>query len=192
MGQRLVTTIRQDGKDIAAVYYHWGAYSVSALYHVQDLINCLFDSENPIKDLRLRLIRHLESTGGGIDGSQNFVEHDRIKGMYPKETFKMEGIDRNNGLIALSEEGINSLNDWSEGDITIDLDAGRVFNNVGFEETLESVMDWKEDVKTMEDIPKYEASFFDFPVEEIEEAIASVENAPYLFRDGTRIYSLIA
>ena len=31
MGQRLVVTVNDNGKDICKMYFHWSAYSMSAL-----------------------------------------------------------------------------------------------------------------------------------------------------------------
>lgn len=35
--------------------------------------------------------------------------------------------NRNDGIIAVSEEGRENHHDWSEGDVVIDLDAKRIF-----------------------------------------------------------------
>ncbi len=43
MGQRLVVTVNQYGKDIAKIYYHWSAYSLSALQEAREIINVLYD-----------------------------------------------------------------------------------------------------------------------------------------------------
>lgn len=132
MGQRLVVTVNQYGEDIAKIYYHWSAYSVSALREAREIINVLYDDENEEKDLRLRLIRFCENNGGGIDGGETSDEWKRITKMYPNVEFKKDNISRNCGLIALSEEGMNDIQGWSEGDVIINLDEDRVFNYVNF------------------------------------------------------------
>ncbi len=194
MGQRLVITVHLHGQDIAALYYHWSAYSVSALHETREVIKCLFDKTNPIKDVneaRLRLVRFCEKNGGGI-AYCNGNEHDRIQKMYPDQKFKAEGYSRNNGLVALSPEGMEDLQGWSEGDVFINLDSGTVLNCVGFEETLEGLMSWRHDITKLEDIPEYPASFIEFDINDIDKEIEAIENAPDTFRDGRRIYSLIA
>lgn len=190
MGQRLVISIIKDEKRIAALYYHWSAYSVSALYETRHVINCLSTLE-PEDDIRLKLIRFVEERGGGIASCDN-REHARIQAMYPKETFKTEGYSRNNGLIALSEEGMNDLYSWSEGDVDINLDDNTVYNYVTFEEDLDRIKQWRDDITCMEDIPEYTNHFVVFPIEEIDEAVEEVENAPNIFRYGDTIYSLVA
>lgn len=112
--------------------------------------------------------------------------------MYPDQKFKTEGYSRNNGLVALSPEGMENLQGWSEGDVFINLDSGTVLNCVGFEETLEGLMSWRHDITKLEDIPEYPASFIEFDINDIDKEIEAIENAPDTFRDGRRIYSLIA
>ena len=38
MGQRLVITIHAFDEDIATIYYHWSAYTTSALQEAKDII----------------------------------------------------------------------------------------------------------------------------------------------------------
>ena len=38
MGQLLVITIENNGEDLCKIYYHWSAYSVSALMEARDII----------------------------------------------------------------------------------------------------------------------------------------------------------
>ena len=193
MGQRLVITVRQDNKPLAAIYYHWSAYSVSAIKETRDVVKCIYDDSNPVKDMRLRLIRFVERNGGGIAASNDVNERAAIQSMYPGEVFKTDGIDRSYGLIALSEDGIADLQHWSEGDVTIELDSGMVYNDVCFYEDYNELVkeEWR-NVKKLEDIPEYHSSFIGFSVTEVDQAVENVENAPYLFRDGSEIISLIA
>ena len=39
MGQRLVITANYKNQEIAKIYFHWSAYTVSALQEAYDLIN---------------------------------------------------------------------------------------------------------------------------------------------------------
>lgn len=39
MGQRLVVTITLMGGDVAKLYYHWSAYSISALEETKKIVN---------------------------------------------------------------------------------------------------------------------------------------------------------
>lgn len=200
MGQRLVVTVNQYGKDIVKIYYHWSAYSLSALQEAREIINVLYDDENEEKDLRLRLIRFCESNGGGIDGGENSDEWKRISKMYPNEVFRKEGISRNCGLIALSEEDMEDMQGWSEGDITIILDEDRVINDVNyFYEDIDSYnkdrAEWDDDFERieLEDIPQIRGSLGDFSVFDIDDIITQLMSfSGYTCRDEEGIYDLIA
>ena len=75
MGQRLVITLQKDGKDIAALYYHWSAHSISALQEVKPLLKYLQSEEkkNSDYDPRLACLRFVQANGGGIDGGPKSV-----------------------------------------------------------------------------------------------------------------------
>lgn len=194
MGQRLVIGIQKDDEIIAAIYYHWSAYTVGALQETRNILDWLFDYENKIKDTRLRLIRFVEANGGCIDGGKDSDEWKRITKMYPNHIFKETG-SRNNGLIALSEEGIKELYGWSEGNVLIDLDTGLVENEVYWEDTLEEYnANQEEDEQvTLESIPELDIDVGEFIFEEIDHVVDTLNNFNgYVFRKGADIYQLIA
>lgn len=99
MGQRLVTTVKgTDGNIISTVYYQWAGYTYTALSEAIRIIELFNDSEfSKISDERLRLIRIVESFGGGIDDD----DKEYITSQFPNEVFKGNQ-DRNNGLVDLS------------------------------------------------------------------------------------------
>lgn len=128
MGQRLVITIHAFNEDIATIYYHWSAYTTSALQEARDIIDNVdwFNASN--KDgLVLRITRYLESCGGGVDIDDRKVFEEK----YPGEEFSNDA-DRSYGLIAISEDSMKRQEKWSEGDLTIDFDAEKVYNEVMF------------------------------------------------------------
>jgi len=128
MGQRLVITIHAFDEDIAKIYYHWSAYTTSALQEAKDLIDNVNWFNTTSKDeLILRITRQLEKCGGGV----NIRDREAFKKKYPNETFN-DDIDRNYGLIAITDDGMGELEYWSEGDLTIDFDEEKVYNEVMF------------------------------------------------------------
>lgn len=151
MGQRLVITVKSNGIDLAKIYYHWSAYSMSALYEARDLVNYICEHEDKTeKELQLRLIRFCEENGGGIDGGLDSEEWKYIQNMFPNVTFKSGGIDRNYGLIALSEKGMNNIQSWSEGDVDIILDEDLILNYVyigyeNFENYKKDMAEWDDE-----------------------------------------------
>lgn len=126
MGQRLVITIHAFNEDIAKIYYHWSAYTTSALQEAKDIIDNVNWFDTTSKDeLILRITRQLEKCGGGV----SIHDREAFKKKYPNETFE-DDINRNYGLIAITENGMEELEYWSEGDLTIDFDEEKVYNEV--------------------------------------------------------------
>lgn len=126
MGQRLVITIHAFNEDIAKIYYHWSAYTTSALQEAKDIIDNVNWFDITSKDeLILRITRQLEKCGGGV----SIRDREAFKKKYPNETFE-DDINRNYGLIAITENGMEELEYWSEGDLTIDFDEEKVYNEV--------------------------------------------------------------
>ena len=77
MGERLVVKINNGGKDFAAIYYHWGAYTVDALRIVQRIINALGNYEKKSEEqIQLDLIQMCERDGGGVEYDDiQYVSH---------------------------------------------------------------------------------------------------------------------
>lgn len=222
MGQRLVMTIRKNGEDICKLYYHWSAYTSSALKEAKKIINVIttdeFETEIsaeekeckllflrefsliPLaaakKDIRLRILRYLENTGGGIDGGCDSAEFQYMKELYPDIKFKPFNISRNEGLFACSEEAMDNLQSWSEGDIVINLDGKIVMNEVFYtyssEEEVKEYYDVTGDIPFINDL---ELSCIPFDkIDSILERIVEMEqNSNYVFQNAlNRFIAFIA
>ena len=198
MGQRLVITVKHQGQDLAKIYYHWSAYTYSALLETKKVIDCIYNHEDESeKELQLRLIRFCEANGGGIKGDPSEFEY--IQKMYPGEVFKNEDYSRSYGLIALSERGMEDLESWSEGDVDIYLDEEIVRHYVYcYHDDLEYYnkerSEWDEDFEplALEDIPDIGYDLGEFSIDDIEKiktAIFKVEDG--ICRHGNDIYELI-
>ena len=133
MGQRLVISIHKnhnDEKSFAKIYYHWSAYTVSALYELKNLIDNLpknLDVTNNAqlaKDLVTALEKNTASsilfpsdaTGGLSPNDEEFYEH------LTDEKYSTPHPNRNYGLISFSEEEQARAQSWSERDIILYLD----------------------------------------------------------------------
>lgn len=136
MGQRLVIVLETDEKRLAAMYFHWSAYPISTIMEVNSLIETIPESawgKNPslsYKELQLALIRYAESHGGGISGGKGSSEWCYIQKMFPKEDFIVDEISRNEGLICISDDGIEDLIAWADGIVYVGLDDGIICNYV--------------------------------------------------------------
>lgn len=200
MGQRLVVSVQNNGKELATVYYHWSAYTVSALWETSKLVRCIFNHKYETeKELKLRLIRFCYENGGGINGNEKEFKY--IESLYPGEVFKRDGYGRSDGLIDLSEQGRSESHSWSEGDIELYIDEERINNGVfgywsNYEEYYEEVKSWGEDYKDclmkFEDIPDIGYDLGDIAIEDIDNVITAIEAAKsHIVRYGNEIYELV-
>ena len=115
MGQRLIMNIHKDrGEEpIINVYYHWSAYSRSAYCEAQDFINS-YNSIEKTGILETDIIIALENIGARVEIEDRQYIHKQL-GFEPLE----DNLDRNKGLIALSEEQRLANLDYAEGEIQI-------------------------------------------------------------------------
>lgn len=134
---------------------------------------------------------------GGIDGGMGSKEWNYITNKYPNYKFKSENINRNRGLIAISEDGMDEMQSWSEGDIYIDLDEMTVHNELfwyydDIDEYNRELADREDEPITLDEIPEV-GEIGDFDLEDIDDVIANLENiTDYVCRNGNEIYELIA
>jgi hypothetical protein len=198
MGQRLIVTIKKDNEDLAKIYFHWSAYTYSALLETKKIINCIYNHEDEtVKELQLRLIKFIENNGGGIKGDESEFKY--IQNLYPNEVFKTLNYSRSYGLIALSKEGMKDLQDWSEGDVVIDLDTDTVENTVyGWWDDIcaynEERKEWDDDDfegYELEDIEDIGCDIGQFNVEDIDNILAALYNVDGICRNGKDIFEMI-
>lgn len=181
MGQRLVVTIEKGDRKLCNIYYHWSAYTYDALLETRKIINCIYNHEDETEsELLLCLIRFCEKNGGGIRGADDEFKH--IQSLYPNETFVTENYSKNNGLIALSKNGMRDLQSWSEGDVYINLDTDEVDFCVysgyeDFDEYIQNRKSWDDefDETELDDIPEFDFCLGYFNVGDIDAIIASLD-----------------
>lgn len=124
MGQRLVMTIKENDNDLMKVYYHWSAYTISSLIEADRFLDSYYDDElEEIENTKLRCIRALENLGARLDNESEFEE---FKKLYPNEKIIKDNLNRNRGLIGITEKCMNDIQSYSEGNIIIDLTAGTI------------------------------------------------------------------
>lgn len=201
MGQRLICTITKNNKELAKIYYHWSAYTESALHETSKLVHCIYNHKDETeKELQLRLIQFCEANGGGITGTEEYNEHEYIQNMFPNETFKTDGYSRNDGLIAISEKGMTGLQSWSEGDVIIDLDEDLINFGIysGYEnldEYNEERMEWDDEYSPMgyDEIPDIGYDLGWIKVEDIDYVANEISQAQaFVVRNGNEIFELTA
>lgn len=157
-----------------------------------------FPMETKSKDEAiLYFIRYCEKNGGGISNGFGSKEWNYITSKYPNEKFKKANISRNQGLIGISEEEMEAMQSWSEGDIVINLDDMTVHNEVfwcysDIDEYNQELIDREDKPVTLENIPEV-GEIGDFDLEDIDDVIANLEDiSGFVCRNGNEIYELIA
>lgn len=121
MGQRLNIEILDGDRLLANAYYHWSAYTSQAVYLATKIVSDFYTNRALRKgDVRTIAIRLLEHTGAGY----NEIERDRIsrsEDEFLKNLIVNDCVDRNRGLLAVTEEGMNENRSWEEGRVSIDI-----------------------------------------------------------------------
>lgn len=191
MGERLVVNISNGEDDLAAVYYHWGAYTTDALRIVQRIVETLGDYESKsVEEMQLDLIKMCERDGGGIESD----DVDYISNKF-KCNFKRDNISRNDGLIAISSEGIATVNQWAApiyinlGDMSIDNYVCDVFQS--YQDYLDRCNDCGIDAESYDLIKpiSYRLDYFTF--EELPTLYDELDNSDFVVKHGDLIYTLI-
>lgn len=117
MGQRLNIEIVSNDTLLANCYYHWSAYTNSALTLTERIIEKFYDSDMNVSVKNA--VELLESTGAGIN-EQERNEIQKFPNRFAKIDFK-KAIDRNEGLISVTERGMEETRYWEEARVTIDV-----------------------------------------------------------------------
>ena len=123
MGQRLIILNTIDGEDINVLYYHWGAYTDSALSIVGMLRDSIVEEFNKLpKDMDRKTRFNIASMRSASGVSSNHTEsYEYISKYLTKSEIedKLRG-SRNEGLIAFTEADRDDLLGWSEGTVPIE------------------------------------------------------------------------
>lgn len=119
MGQRLNIEIWDKGQVLANAYYHWSAYTLEALKLLEKIITNI-DNLVECDNDRLKAVWLLQLTGAGL--TQEELSTIYCKGF----TGITECNGRDEGLIAVSDKGIQETRYWEEDRATIYLDERRI------------------------------------------------------------------
>lgn len=155
MGQRLNIEIKRGDTLLANAYYHWSGYSGSAVEMTLDILNYMDNNPQYNTEDVLYAIRILESTGAGLtDFNPTEEEKESQKKFYGEKAYKewlktpselrtarekFPNLDfekctgRNNGLIAITEKGMDETEMWEEARVTIYIDTKLVDFDVCWE-----------------------------------------------------------
>lgn len=129
MGQRLNIEIVDHERTFANAYYHWAAYSGRSMKLTNDILSWYSEHVTEYNNPLLLAIKMLESTGAGV----NETEEIRILNDSNADLQKFmpnHCVDRNTGLLAITERGIKETEAWEEGRVTIDIENETVIFDV--------------------------------------------------------------
>ena len=144
MGQRLIVEIIGLGGNVdnvlANCYFHNSGYTSSAakltLKAIEQIQKMEYNEE--VDDRKLYAIRILESLGARLTESE--IEYAHNVEDFNVNTFEM-ATDRNKGLIAISDDGINETRRWEEARVQINLDTQTIDFDVFMYSDKESFME---------------------------------------------------
>lgn len=192
MGQRLNIEIKKQEKLLANAYYHWSAYSEASLLLTKEIID-KFEEVKEETDVT-QAIMLLQITGAGLTSSSMEYLEEIIPNFEEQKEKYQSAIDRNEGLIEITEKGMENTQYWEEGRITIHIDTKtfdfEVFDYPDLEEFEECY-----EIK-IEDLPTLEFPIKNIKFEQIDKVLELVkktqETSNGAFKDvnGT-VYGLI-
>lgn len=135
MGQRLNVEIAKNGDILANAYYHWDAYTYTAIQKTERIIRDYLDIygiplkyyPDEITDLEIAT-RLLIMTGAGVNVEERIriADSDISKRLIAEGIILPKCVNRSDGLIAVTKEGIEETRKWEEGRVTIDIGTKKV------------------------------------------------------------------
>ena len=134
MGQRLNLEFRYGDKVIANAYYHWSGYTIDSLIEllaVHELMG--YDNIHDEKSAIIELVNVYDnklSTQSGLLDSL-----DEVKKYIPEYPGIKTNLNRNYGLLAISEEYINNIIENMEFILKYDIKNKKIIGNTGVFET---------------------------------------------------------
>lgn len=120
MGQRLNIEIHENDKCIANAYFHWSAFTQDSLSLTQKIVDYFpYRHAKTGVTCACELLQHVGA---------NFDPEELIRCGLSEELARIigAGTHRNNGLLAISKEGIEETRYWEEARVVINIDTNTV------------------------------------------------------------------
>lgn len=113
---------------------------------------------------------------GGISSD----EFELVCKMFPNETFNLEGLDRNRGLVNISKDGMQRSLSYAEGLIEVNLTDETVFFNVASRMSREDFLNFEDGIKEedLELLPVLNKDITSFKIDEIKLVKFVIESRP--------------
>lgn len=125
MGQKLTIQIFKNTLEtdsLATIYYHWSAYSESALEELRDFYDAYkrYYNSDSHDAMAVAILRAVLANGGNLSD-----EEDKVLNLYPELNNHVNSdmtANRSNGLVAFTKDHQRELLSYSEGDIRLYLE----------------------------------------------------------------------
>lgn len=203
MGQVLIIQNKIDGKSVNTIYYHWSAYTESSIAELDGFANSLshkyhnrFDAFlSTLTDKGRDLVEKFDSrllTNEESINLFNLMCYSVISGISPsrKESLDYisqfttdidrENVNRNFGMLAITERDQNDHLFWSEGTIIVDW----AFDNQGYPDFEKTVFDFSDlfDTCNADEYNEWIEDVADFlalePISQLKQNPYSTNNVP--------------
>ena len=182
MGQRLNLEIVDNNGVLANSYYHWSAYTGSAIELTEAALGAFYDSPEDISQLGLAVFM-LQETGAGLYSE----EKERISA---DETEMFNGIefrdarDRNCGLLSVTKSGIEETERWEEGRVTVNIEDRTVDFSVIWTYTAGEYNEDMGDEDAYDSLPSYDCPMSGVSFDEFYTIRTAYEDHPEGFVDS--------
>ena len=170
MGQRLVIQIKDGETNLANAYYHWSAYTGSAAEltkEILDKIDEVYEGFTPVQ----KAVWLLYETGARFAPDEiALIESENIDIEQFSFAIDDKEVNRNDGLLCVSNKGMDENTYWEEGRVEIDI----TNRTVNFDVLC---------IETAEEYKEYNDEFDELPVFDFDEDFDFTYNQFYEFYD---------
>lgn len=131
MGQRLNLEFQYGDKVIANAYYHWSGYTISSLAEllaVHELIE--YDNIHDEKSAIIELVNVYDNKLHKLSGL-TLDSLDEVKKYIPEYPGIKNELNRNFGLLSISEKGMNLTREWMELILRYDIKNKKIIGSEG-------------------------------------------------------------
>lgn len=139
MGERLNFEIIHNGETIMNCYRHWSAYTMDAAEYAADFVDAWKrhhtdvhpDAIDEDELLALRLIDTFAELNAGFNDAESTRLMNAFCQNYPTLDLalrhgKYKSVNRDEGLLSITQEGIAETEYWEDGRIIYDIDSGLI------------------------------------------------------------------
>lgn len=154
MGERLVIDCVRNGEKFATLYFHWSAYTDTAYAEGLKIVSGLMDrgySKDMTKNETILMLekilredlkspgyrdrrdRTIVITHGGVNQTDAEIKAFETLGL-SKEEMDAESIYWSNGIISITEQGMQDSETWGEGFALLDFDNETFENDLFYED----------------------------------------------------------